>query len=788
MPTVLCILLVLVFGSLAGADVEITVTDSQTGDGLGGVEVTPESLDAAAHESSPPPPATTRRNGRAYLVLSPGAWRLRLRRGGYRMAMRPVVVTEEVVRVRVSLEPDPYVLPETTAFALREPEEPGRTSMAPSEVRGYPGPTPDPLRVLRVLPGVASGGDQGASAYSVRGGSYDENLVYIEGVEMEAPLLLRNGLAENLSAVNADLVQEVQFQAGVLPVRLGDRLSSALEVEYRRPDSLTGEMSASALRQSVAFGGRAGTVRWLVGGRRADLSRLARGLQTDGDFSPKYRDLQGVLSWEGEGASATLFALTGTSEFALTPTAVRLRYDCVDGRVAAAQGLPGAGCNELRGDGEGRQLFRYRIDVAGVRARQRWKGVDVHAGLAGQRRVEREATDLALELGWFPRSGEPMGDVPDWLRVEEQYAGDLEVTRWEGRVALMPTGEQPAWEAGAGMRHTALDGERVGEERLRLAGEVLTIRSLVDSTRRGPLDLYVYGRRSRRWGRFVHDVAVRAVRFAGPDEYLVLPRTRLVYDAAVWRLSAAAGLAAQPPLYKESLGAAGVPRSQKGADAVLELVHQTDRLRWRATGFYRYLWDQVSFTVDDVEVRYSGHNDSRARVAGADAMVRGQIGAAVGMLSYAWLKAREELEGDGVGWVPRATDQRHTVAAYLEDRMDLRVNWMRASRFHIRVLYGSGFPFTPQVPERDGAGNVVGLAPGSRHSVRDDAYFRFDVGLSQVFEIGGLEVTVREEVANLFDQFNAVGYRQLPAPDGEVALLPRGLGRRVYNGEVRVAF
>ena len=122
------------------------------------------------------------------------------------MAVREARVAEGDTRIRVPLEPEPYILPETTAFALREPEEPGRTSMAPSEVRGYPASSPDPLRVLRVLPGVASGGDQGASAYSVRGGSYDENLVYIEGVEVEAPLLLRNGLAETLSAVNPDLV------------------------------------------------------------------------------------------------------------------------------------------------------------------------------------------------------------------------------------------------------------------------------------------------------------------------------------------------------------------------------------------------------------------------------------------------------------------------------------------------------------------------------------------------------------------------------------------------------
>lgn len=775
--------------AFASTAVEVTATDGQTGEGLGGVSVVAQPLDAAARANSTPPPITTNDDGRADLLLTPGTWRLRLRHSAYRMATRRVEVTEAGVRIRVPLDPAPYILPETTAFATREPDSPGSTSMAPSEVRRYPAPTPDPLRVLRVLPGVATGGDQSASAYSVRGGSYDENLVYIEGVEIEAPLLLRNGLAETLSAVNPDLVRESHFHAGVLPVRLGDRLSSALEVGYRRPDSLSGEAAASALRQSMALGGRAGPTNWLLGVRRADLSRLTRGLQTDGDFSPQYRDLQGVLNWEGEDASATLFALTGTSEFTLTPTTISLRYDCVDPRVLAAQGLPPiGGCKDFYGDGAGRQVLRYRVDIAGMRVQQRWRELDVVAEVSGQRRVEREASDLVLRLHWSPRPGWPHGDVADSLRIDETYSGDLEIKRWDGRLTLTPGGEEPAWEAGAGVRHTAVEAYRQGEETLAVPWVDLPVRSLVDSARRTPLDLYAYGRRARILGGFVHEIALRAARFGGPDEYLLLPRTRLRCEMADWRLSAAAGLAAQPPLYKEALDATSMPRSQKGADAALELVHQTDRLRWRATGYYRHLWDQISCSIDDVEVRYSGRNDSRARVIGADAMVRGQIGKTFGTLSYSWLKARENLDGDGSGWVPRATDQRHTLAAYLEDGMNLRVTWMRASRFHIRVLYGSGFPFTPMVPETDDAGRLVGLTPGRRHSVRDDPYFRFDVGMTQVFAMGGLEITVREEVANLFDQINAVGYRQLPAPDGTVALLPRGLGRRAYNGEVRVAF
>jgi hypothetical protein len=211
-------------------------------------------------------------------------------------------------------------------------------------------------------------------------------------------------------------------------------------------------------------------------------------------------------------------------------------------------------------------------------------------------------------------------------------------------------------------------------------------------------------------------------------------------------------------------------------------------VRWRSAAFYRRGWDRISFTVDDVELRYAPRTDSRTRAWGVEAQMRGQVGRAVGTVSYSFLRARENLDDDDSGWLPTATDQRHTATAYLEDRMNLRLGWLQASRFHIRVLFGSGFPYTPQFPVVDDDGVITGLKDGERHGKRDDAYIRFDIGTTQAFRVGSLQLEVREEVANLFDEFNAVGFRQLPAPDGSMALLPRGLGRRVYNVEASVRF
>ena len=96
--------------------------------------------------------------------------------------------------------------------------------------------------------------------------------------------------------------------------------------------------------------------------------------------------------------------------------------------------------------------------------------------------------------------------------------------------------------------------------------------------------------------------------------------------------------------------------------------------------------------------------------------------------------------------------------------MELRWTRLRSSLFHIRVLYGSGFPHTPQLHDPEASGWV--LVDGERNSLDGRAYLRTDIGMTQVLAVFGMSVKVRQEVANIFDQYNVVGYRYLPAPDG----------------------
>jgi len=391
---------------------------------------------------------------------------------------------------------------------------------------------------------------------------------------------------------------------------------------------------------------------------------------------------------------------------------------------------PRGPCDTFLAEGSGSEEFRDELDLVSMRARTQFGALQVRARAHWLERIEEEDTDQTYLADWIPRSTSPDTITRGWLTSRDVTTGSLQRRRLEGAVDLAPVADG-SWRIGVGLRRSRTDGRHSTEDSLLVGGEAVSLDTLRRRVSRADVDAFAYGRRSWEPGPWLVDMELRGVHFGGPGEYLALPRLRASRRAGQWQLSAATGLAAQPPTYRELLSAEAMPASQKGLDLAVEVQRQTSRARWRGALYHRQGWDRVSYTLEDVRIRYSGVNDSRTRTWGLDTQVRGQVGQAVGSVTYSYLVSRENLVDDGAGWVPTALDQRHTATAYLEDRMDLRFRRIQASRFHIRALFGSGFPFTPLVPVMDDSGQLTGLVPGPRHSRRDDAYIRFDVGLTQ---------------------------------------------------------
>lgn len=216
---------------------------------------------------------------------------------GYNKAQRilPVVTTD--MRLNVQMNPMSFELGEAVVTATRR-QTTAMESLDAERVRFLPDPSGGSIESLVVTFAGVSSSNELSSQYSVRGGSFDENMVYVNGLEVFRPLLIRSGQQEGLSFVNPDLTESVNFAAGGFEAKYGDKMSSVLDVTYKRPEKLEGSASASFLGANAYVGGAHGKVTHITGIRYKTGRSLLRTLDTDAEFDPNFVDLQTFITYQ----------------------------------------------------------------------------------------------------------------------------------------------------------------------------------------------------------------------------------------------------------------------------------------------------------------------------------------------------------------------------------------------------------------------------------------------------------------------------------------------------------
>ena len=167
----------------------------------------------------------------------------------------------------------------------------------PKHVSVLPGNSGGIEAILKTLPGVSSANEL-SSQYSVRGGNFDENLVYVNGIEVYRPFLVRSGQQEGLSFVNTDMVGSILFSAGGFAAKYGDKMSSVLDITYKRPKETAASLQLSMLGGSGYIEGANGRLSYLIGARHKTSKYLFNAMDTKADYTPKFSDLQAFINYE----------------------------------------------------------------------------------------------------------------------------------------------------------------------------------------------------------------------------------------------------------------------------------------------------------------------------------------------------------------------------------------------------------------------------------------------------------------------------------------------------------
>lgn len=630
-----------------------------------------------------------------------------------------------------------------------------------------------------VLPHIALGASSGtggelSSQYNVRGGNYDENLVYVNDFEIYRPQLIRSGQQEGLTFPNIDLIRDLSFSSGGFEAKYGDKLSSVLDVKYKRPEQTRASLGMSFLGGSAHVEGSFKTkkdgyrkLRYLVGGRYKTTRYLLGTLDVTGEYTPDFSDIQAYVTYD----------LNRNWQLGLMGNYNRSVYRFVPNERSTALGLINFAL-ELFSVFEGQEIDDFTNAMGGVSLTylpDRQNNPLFLKFLASTYRSdENERFDIigrySLRQIESDLGSDNFGEVLAELGTgtQQQFVRnflDINVANIEhkGGIELQKDHDNPEVTSNHFLQWSLkyqqeLISDNINEwERLDSAGYSLNY---------DPEEVLVYNLlktenelTSNRFSAYVQDTytwrnetkselrltaGVRAQYWDLNEELIVSPRAQLLYKPLAskrdvsYRL--AGGLYYQSPFYRELRRPDGSVNegllSQKSAHIVAGLTldfylgkRNPKKFRFITEAYYKSLWDLVSYEIENVRIRYSGENDASGYVTGIDFRLNGEfVKGAESWINLSFLRARENLdgvqhlereigqsEGQPVKDVSRPTDQLMTLSMFFQDYLPKNENF----KMHLNLSVGTGLPFGLQ-----GNNQVY------RNTYRFSPYNRVDIGFS----------------------------------------------------------
>lgn len=603
------------------------------------------------------------------------------------------------------------------------------------------------------------------SQYSVRGGNFDENLVYVNDFEIYRPFLVRTGQQEGLSFVNSDLVSNVNFSVGGFQAKYGDKMSSVLDVAYKRPKEFGGSVTTSLLGASMHLEGASKNQRltYLIGARQKSNQYVLRSQPTKGIYNPSFTDIQALInyklgkSWELEAIGNyarnrfTFFPERSTSSFGVLNQAYQLsvfyeggefdQFDSRFGGISATHHKEGSKL-KLKFLGSAFRTNEYETyDISG-------------AYLLGELQTDLGKRDFG-QIKTYLGAGGIQNFARNYLNVN---VGDIGMRgTYEAKNNLIQFGanttmtgiadELHEWER----RDSAAFSQPYNPDKLTMASFFHSTSNFNYVRLSGFIQDYV------RFdsGRLTATAGVRFNHSFLNNEFVVSPRLQLAYRPrsatrdAVIKFSV--GKYVQPPFYREMRDLLGNVNKQLLAQKSIQTVLGTDYnfkmfnrpFKVTGEGYYKYLWDLDPYRYDNVRIRYTGKNNSIGRVYGGEVRLYGDlVEDATSWISIGILKAEQKITDSPSiagydNYFPMPTDQRFMLGMYFEDYLPKNKNF----KAHINILYSSGLPVGP--PQ----GQLF------QNTLRLPDYKRVDIGFSALL----LDANAREHRAhNFFNNLKSV--------------------------------
>ena len=663
--------------------------------------------------------------------------------------------------------------------------------------------------MLATFAGVNSNNEL-SSQYSVRGGNFDENIVYINGIEIYRPLLVRSGQQEGMSVINPDLVSSISFSSGGFSAEYGDKMSSVLDIQYKRPEALEVSLSGSFLGATASVGHSTGKFTQLHGVRYHTNSTLLSSLDVKGEYNPSYFDYQTYMTYKfSDKFEVALLGNIAINNYQFTPfertTSFGTAYDTKSFTVYF--------------DGMERDVF------------------ETYFGSVSANYRPNKENELSLQVSAFSSNEYVSYDISGQYWLDELAGSDntSENAPAKGDLGVGTYHEHARNRLKATVMSVSLKGahrivgndirwgvtynreqiydylrewemrDSVGYTLPYVGDDIHMIYNIVSENRLESNRISAYLQDTYRlrtdFGLFNFNAGVRLSYWDFNNECIVSPRASITFipeKNSNFTFRLAGGVYYQAPFYKEFRDTVSTGgnnfivrlndriKSQQsiqvvaGGDYTFRAFDRPFKVSLEA--YYKKLNDLIPYEANNVKLWYSAQNESEGYAAGLDFKLYGEfVPGTDSWLSFSLMRTEEKINEV---WVPRPTDQRYSVGIFFQDY----VPKLPMFKISLKGIISDGLTF---------GAPMKGRAEGY---YRAPAYKRVDMGLTYII-IGGEEqwskygfwrniksATIGVDVFNLFDFANVNSYTWVTDVNNVQYAVPNYLTRRQLNVRVAVKF
>ncbi|HQZ72996.1 MAG TPA: TonB-dependent receptor [Chitinophagaceae bacterium] len=741
---------------------------------------------------------------------------------------------EEEETITIRLEKSENTLQEVIITDQRDRREVGLIRPNPKTILNLPSAVTGVESLIKIFVGS---NNELTSQYSVRGGSYDENLIYVNDFEVFRPYLVRSGQQEGLSFINPEMVRNISFYNGGFQAKYGDKMSSVLDIQYKKPKRFGGSAYVGILEQGLQLEGTSKNSKfsYLLGVRNRSNRNLLSRQDTKGNYVPSSADFQALLNYQFSPKwQAELLSNISQTKFTLIPEFSQLTTSVFSPLYSATIGV------DIYF--EGREKDRYQTNMLGFslinqpskKLKLKWmasrfendeaENVDIIGTyLFGDRDFDKRNPTYGLIVN-------PLGAgvYQNWARNE------LNIENWNVSHKGNYDKGKHAFQWGIGYDKTTIADKLNEWEFQDSAGyalpyqpNMLQLSKVIKSNANLAINKFSgYLQDNILLGDSSNSVTLTGgVRFnynSLNQEFLITPRI-----SASWKprskkdiiFRAAAGVYHQPPFYRELRRYNGTVNTNLQSQKSWQTVAGFDYnfigiggrpMRWTTEAYYKSMTDVVPYDVDNVRIRYFGENNAKAYATGIEMRLHGElVPDAESWISLGIMKTAEDISGDhyyryknaagefinaqspdqvvvdstrfDVGWLRRPTDRRITFGMYFQDYLPTNKNF----KMFLNLLYGSNLPY-----------NIPG-AVRYRNAAVIEPYIRADIGFSALLVDDDRSkrrshspfrnfdnIWASLEVFNIIDRANVISYLFVKDFSNTVYLMPNRLTPRLVNFKI----